>query len=65
MKRICIKNNPSNQSIEEAFDGFIMGRKAMGVVDKTIETYKGDFRSIASALNMKQSVSVLKKEHSE
>lgn len=64
MARITMKSF-ENRSIEDTFDKFLDARKAKGIVEKTVKSYKGHFGAIAHHLDVKMPMANLNKTHME
>lgn len=54
MPKIRLK---TDLSVNDAFDSFILSKRAQGITDKTVETYKGHLRCISHHLNTFQPLS--------
>ncbi len=62
MKRITIKNS---LAVAETFENFLMAKKAKGLAEKTINTYKQHFSAIKKYLNVDIPLDDLRKEDLE
>ena len=62
MKRITIKNS---LAVAETFENFLMAKKAKGLAEKTINTYKQHFSAIKKYLNVDILLDDLRKEDLE
>ncbi len=62
MKKIQMK---TSETIAEVFENFIMARKAKGLSDKTIASYKSHFKTLRHYLNIDSPIADLSKEDLE
>lgn len=61
MPKIKLK---TDLSVNDAFDSFILSKRAQGITNKTVETYKGHLRCISHHLNIFQPLSnISRKEY--
>lgn len=60
-----IKMKPVSHSVEEVFEDFLNSKRAIGLQEKTLLTYKQHFQAIGKELDMEQNIEELSKREIE
>ena len=58
MARIMMKK-AHNESVSEAFEGFMLSAQSRGLTDKTLASYRTHFHSISKRLDIEKTISEL------